>query len=74
MLQALLTIIRAILVEFVDRLVRRLCTCCGKWETTGEKKDKRNLGGQRDTLLGILLAAAAAVLCVCIDYVTKKEE
>ena len=27
MLQALLTIIRAILVEFVDRLVRRLCTC-----------------------------------------------
>ena len=25
-------------------------------------------------VLGILLAAAAALLCVCIDYVTKKEE
>ena len=60
MLNTLLSVIRAILVELVDQLLRKVCTL-------GVKTDSRR------NILGIILAAAAAILCTIIDQVMKEE-
>lgn len=41
----------------------------GQGKPTGDNKGN----DPRETVLGILLAAAAALLCACIDYLTKEE-
>lgn len=60
MLNTLLSVIRAILVELVDQLLPQGLH-------PGVKTDSRR------NILGIILAAAAAILCTIIDQVMKEE-
>lgn len=64
MLNMLLAVIRTIISELVDLLLRRVC-CHGVTETEE---------GCREKIVGIILTTLAALLCTAIDYFLNQED
>ena len=73
MLKSLLKLVRAILVQLVTTILSRTAIVQNRWnERRYPDNDKLNLNPK--DILGVILAAAAAVLCVAIDVILKEED
>ena len=73
MLKSLLKLVRTVLAQLVTMLLHNAVIVQYQWN--GRRypdNDKLNLNPK--DILGVILAAAAAVLCVAIDVILKEED